>query len=118
MSLITRTLILTLSTAAWISCASGGVPAPESPSAAPAAAEPAPDTIAEGRREFLGACSGCHGEDALGGLGPALAGAQRDAETLYSIVRDGRGLMPPLDPGLISDEAIEQVAAFLNSLGG
>lgn len=118
-----RMALLIVTAMTWISCASSGVPAPETPTpaaepaAAPAAEAPAAST-AEGRSAFLDICSGCHGQEAEGGLGPPLAGTQRDAGTLSEVVRNGLGNMPPLDPGLISDEEIEQVAAFLNSLGG
>ena len=115
MNLRTRIALVTLITSACVACASTGVPAPETPAAASPAAQPAAST-AGGRAAFLNACSGCHGEDATGGLGPPLVPARRDAETLNEIVRNGLGLMPPLDPGLITDDQIVQVVAFLNSL--
>jgi cytochrome c oxidase subunit II len=51
-----------------------------------------------GKQEFDGVCATCHGMQGEGGYGPALAAnsilTQKSA--LASIVRNGRGLMPPV----------------------
>jgi mono/diheme cytochrome c family protein len=51
-----------------------------------------------GRQEFQGVCATCHGMQGEGGYGPALSAnsilTQKSA--LASIVRNGRGLMPPV----------------------
>lgn len=51
-----------------------------------------------GRTEFQGVCATCHGMQGEGGYGPALSAnsilTQKSA--LESIVRNGRGLMPPV----------------------
>jgi cytochrome c oxidase subunit 2 len=51
-----------------------------------------------GKQEFTGICATCHGMQGEGGYGPALSAnsilTQRSA--LASIVRNGRGLMPPV----------------------
>ena len=51
-----------------------------------------------GRTEFQGVCATCHGMQGDGGYGPALANnsllTQKSA--LEQIVRNGRGLMPPV----------------------
>jgi cytochrome c oxidase subunit II len=51
-----------------------------------------------GKSEFQGVCATCHGMQGQGGYGPALANnsilTQKNA--LESIVRNGRGLMPPV----------------------
>jgi cytochrome c oxidase subunit 2 len=51
-----------------------------------------------GRTEFQGVCATCHGMQGQGGYGPALANNSlvTQARGLESIVRDGRGLMPPV----------------------
>lgn len=85
----------------------------------PALSEPtvvAAASADEGRTAFLNVCAGCHGEDALGGMAPPLVPTQRSAEALIEIVRTGRGVMPPLDPSLIADDEVAEVAAFLRSL--
>ena len=51
-----------------------------------------------GRQEFQGVCATCHGMKGQGGYGPALANnsllTQKSA--LTALVRNGRGLMPPV----------------------
>jgi cytochrome c oxidase subunit 2 len=51
-----------------------------------------------GRAEFQGVCATCHGMQGQGGYGPALASnsllTQRSA--LAALIRNGRGLMPPV----------------------
>jgi mono/diheme cytochrome c family protein len=49
-------------------------------------------------------------------MAPPLVPTQRSAEALIEIVRTGRGVMPPLDPSLIADDEVAEVAAFLRSL--
>jgi mono/diheme cytochrome c family protein len=107
--------LLTLSLSALGCTARSTAAAPSTPAVASAPA-PAPGAAAAGQEAFLNACSACHGNDALGGLAPALVPMQLDAATLLLIVREGRGLMPPLDGKLITDEQVTAVAAFLRSL--
>jgi cytochrome c oxidase subunit II len=51
-----------------------------------------------GRQEFQGVCATCHGMQGQGGYGPALANnsliTQKSA--LTALVKNGRGLMPPV----------------------
>jgi cytochrome c oxidase subunit 2 len=51
-----------------------------------------------GRSEFDGVCATCHGDRGQGGYGPALASNPllTQATGLAAIVRNGRGLMPPV----------------------
>jgi cytochrome c oxidase subunit 2 len=51
-----------------------------------------------GRSEFDGVCATCHGMKGQGGYGPALASNPllTQASGLAAIVRNGRGLMPPV----------------------
>jgi cytochrome c oxidase subunit II len=51
-----------------------------------------------GKAEFQGACATCHGMQGQGGYGPALANNSllTQKSGLEAIVRNGRGLMPPV----------------------
>ena len=51
-----------------------------------------------GRTEFQGVCATCHGMQGQGGYGPALSSSSlvTQASGLESIVRNGRGRMPPV----------------------
>jgi cytochrome c oxidase subunit 2 len=51
-----------------------------------------------GRAEFQGACATCHGMQGQGGYGPNLSqnSLLTQATGLAAIVRNGRGLMPPV----------------------
>lgn len=60
-------------------------------------------------------CSACHGQNAEGGLGPALAGHTR--EQVLRQVRSPIGQMPPFPPERLSDEDLEKIAAYIVSLG-
>lgn len=75
--------------------------------------------IDSGEQRFKSACAACHGSDAQGGRGPALAG-NRDLqgmsdEQLFNIIRRGipGGGMPPFP---MPDEQTWQVAAFVRNL--
>ncbi|ASA26565.1 c-type cytochrome [Paenibacillus donghaensis] len=59
-------------------------------------------------------CISCHGDQLQGGMGPSLqqAGAEHDAEAIYSIVTKGRGQMPSFKEQLAPEE-IANVAMWL-----
>jgi cytochrome c oxidase subunit 2 len=59
-----------------------------------------------GRAEFTGVCATCHGMTGQGGYGPAIAGNSilTQAAGLDSIVRDGRGKMPPVGAGWTKEQ--------------
>ena len=70
---------------------------------------------AAGEQFFAANCTGCHlnnGQDA-GGVGPQLAGAGLDVETIKTTVQNGRGAMPP---GLVSGEDLDNVVAYVLSI--
>jgi cytochrome c551 len=70
---------------------------------------------AAGEQVFAANCTGCHlnnGQDA-GGVGPQLAGAGLDVETIKTTVQNGRGAMPA---GLVSGEDLDNVAAYVLSI--
>ncbi|MFQ5946480.1 MAG: c-type cytochrome [Anaerolineae bacterium] len=89
------------------------IPQPEpthTPQAAISAAQ-------EGQALFVRVgCAGCHGEKAGGGFGPALAG--RTAEQIRSQVRNPRGLMPAFSPATLSDDDLEKIIVYIQSLDG
>ena len=85
---------------------------PFSPTAPAADDTPAGDTP-RGATVFASSCSGCHGEGASGGAGPALAGSGLTAEEVVSVVASGRGAMPP---GIVTGQDAADVAAYVASL--
>lgn len=87
------------------------------------AADPQGSVI--GHRLYLDNCGACHGAEARGNqvLGaPDLADADwlygGDGATLLASIREGRnGVMPPLG-GVLGHEGVNEVAAYVLSLGG
>ena len=67
-----------------------------------------------GEEQWQGVCAKCHGPGGEGGIGPRIASSPTltDAEALETIVRNGRGDMPPVG----SHWADEQVEALLDYL--
>lgn len=61
-------------------------------------------------------CSSCHGSDASGGYGPALAGISDSNAVIDMILYGGDG-MPGFSSSL-SDQDIADILAYLGSLGG
>jgi mono/diheme cytochrome c family protein len=88
------------------------------PSTQPTQATPSaggPDLVAQGRQLFQSkGCSACHGPNAEGGIGPALAGFSEAQITQQ--VRNPKGAMPPFPPDRLSDQEIKALAAFVESL--
>lgn len=68
-----------------------------------------------GQAAFAQTCAGCHGTNAEGGVGPALAGNAITVDQAVGVIRQGRGVMPP---GLVSGQAEADVAAFLSTILG
>jgi hypothetical protein len=60
-------------------------------------------------------CAACHGEDAEGGVGPALAG-HTEAQ-VRAQVRTPVGAMPASDSSVISEEELNHLVGFIVSLG-
>ncbi len=84
---------------------------PFSPSA-PAA--DAPQGVAtRGASVFAANCAGCHGADATGGVGPALAGSGLEADEVAAVVAAGRGVMPA---AIVSGQDAADVAAYVATL--
>ena len=67
-----------------------------------------------GQEEWLGVCAKCHGPGGEGGIAPRIAGSPilSDGEALESIVRNGRGRMPPVGSHW-TEEQMEALTAYL-----
>lgn len=52
-------------------------------------------------------CGGCHGQNAMGGLGPPLAQTKLDFDQFQKLVRSGKGMMPAIAEKDISNENLE-----------
>jgi cytochrome c oxidase subunit II len=67
-----------------------------------------------GQEEWLGVCAKCHGLAGEGGIAPRIAGSPTlsDAEALESIVRNGRGRMPPVGSHW-TEEQVDALTAYL-----
>jgi mono/diheme cytochrome c family protein len=66
-----------------------------------------------GKTIFAATCAGCHGGDASGGVGPALAGSGLSASEVVAVVVAGRGVMPA---GLVEGQDAADVASYVGSL--
>ena len=66
-----------------------------------------------GKTVFAASCAGCHGADASGGVGPALAGSGLTAAEVAAVVAAGRGVMPA---GIVEGQDAADVAAYVASL--
>jgi mono/diheme cytochrome c family protein len=77
------------------------------------AAAPAAGNVARGATVFAENCAGCHGADASGDVGPALAGSGLTAEQVAAVVASGQGAMPA---GIATGRAASDVAAYVASL--
>src|SRR5205814_275246 len=80
----------------------------------------APPALPSGKRMFQRHCSLCHGIDGKGGRGPDLNRARLfhapDDNALKSVISDG---IPPEMPDgwFFSEEEVEDIAAYVRSLG-
>ncbi|MCE9557613.1 MAG: c-type cytochrome [Armatimonadetes bacterium] len=54
-------------------------------------------------------CIGCHGQSAMGGLGPPIAQTKLTREEFLTIVRQGKGMMPGSPVADLSDEKLDQI---------
>jgi mono/diheme cytochrome c family protein len=109
----------------WDDSLLGGGPTPTptpthtaSPTPTPSPTTTAGDGVAQGRALFSSVgCAICHGPDGGGtAAGPSLRGVSR--ERVFQQVRSPEGIMPPFSPQVVSDEELELIIQFLESLGG
>jgi cytochrome c oxidase subunit II len=72
-----------------------------------------------GEQEFNGVCAKCHGLDGKGGIGPDIATSAiiQNRESLDTIVRQGRNLMPPVGADW-SDRQMDTLFAYLQKRFG
>jgi cytochrome c oxidase cbb3-type subunit 3 len=86
------------------------------PSRAQSAASDGPGRAARGARLFAHNCQACHGEGAVGGTGPKLAGTTilKNEEVFSKTVAHGRGLMPAWGT-VLSHQEIADIHAWLAS---
>lgn len=54
-------------------------------------------------------CMGCHGQSAMGGLGPPIAKTKLDIATFMQIIRKGRGMMPATTTADLSDADAQKI---------
>jgi cytochrome c551 len=66
-----------------------------------------------GEAVFQRECAGCHGDEAEGGVGPALFETGLDATEVSTAVQQGRGVMPA---GLVSGQELADVVAYVVSI--
>jgi mono/diheme cytochrome c family protein len=112
------------------SSGAGGSAEPAAPppaETAPATTEEPPATTAAaagdaraGKAVFLANCAACHtlaAAGATGTVGPNLDDAKPPLDLVLNRVRVGGGAMPPFE-GTLSEEQIQDVAAFVSSSAG
>ncbi|MEJ2735127.1 MAG: c-type cytochrome [Anaerolineae bacterium] len=61
-------------------------------------------------------CSGCHGAEAGGGIGPRLAGTSLEFDEVLLQVRTGAAPMPAFSEEEVSDLEVQHIYAWLRSL--
>jgi len=70
-------------------------------------------SAARGEGVFKASCVGCHGDDAAGGVGPALVDNALTTDEVAGIVAAGRGAMPA---GIVDGQEAADVAAYVVAL--
>ena len=91
--------------------------------AAPVSAAPSRATAASaagqdhpGAQPYRQVCGFCHGTAGRGDIAPALVPFGFDADYLLAVVREGYGQMPPISRRELDDDAVRQVAGYLEAL--
>jgi cytochrome c oxidase subunit 2 len=72
-----------------------------------------------GEQEFNGVCAKCHGDQGQGGIGPNIATSAiiQDRDSLDTVVRNGRNLMPPVGQDW-SDRQMDALFSYLQKRFG
>ena len=78
----------------------------------------APVATMTGQEAYASACAACHGPTAAGGVGPRLAGLNKDVSEVLGIVREGRGQMPPMPESDVSDANLTRLVEYLRTMAG
>jgi molybdopterin-containing oxidoreductase family iron-sulfur binding subunit len=88
-----------------------------SPAAKSAAAKVPGSLSKEGVPEVWSesSCASCHGPDAMGGLGPPLAGATLTFEQFENTVRNGKGMMPAVPQRDVPDQDLKKIYNYTHS---
>ena len=68
--------------------------------------------VAAGEQLFTDICGACH----EGGEGPDLRAEVHAAAMVRMVVREGDGTMPPLDASRLSDDDLEAILAYMQSV--
>lgn len=58
---------------------------------------------------YIKHCAACHGKEAEGGFGPALAGAISPKASFEKIVREGKGMMPAISKKDLNDKELNDI---------
>ena len=75
--------------------------------------------VDKGKQAFAAnSCNSCHGDDALGGMGPQLAATTRSFPEFLSVVRKPKGVMPVFGATALPDAQVADIYAFVKSLEG
>jgi len=69
------------------------------------------------KKEIYGtsSCMGCHGMNAMGGLGPPLAQSKLTEAEFQKIVREGKGMMPATPTSQLSDADLRELYVELKN---
>ena len=70
-----------------------------------------------GQELYRASCIVCHGEEAMGRIGPRLAGNPilANEPAFRKILHEGRHVMPPLE-GIVSDQQLAEIRTWLKTL--
>ena len=75
------------------------------------------DVVERGRADFVEVgCFQCHGYQGQGGAGPRLAPDPIALENFMRIVRRPPSVMPAYSPAVVSEEQLERIHAYLESI--
>ena len=69
-----------------------------------------------GAQPYRQVCQLCHGDGGRGDIAPALVPFGFDADYVLAVVREGYGQMPPISRRELDDDAVRQVAGYLEVL--
>ena len=69
-----------------------------------------------GAQPYRQVCQLCHGSAGRGDIAPALVPFGFDEEYVLAVVREGYGQMPPISRRELDDDAVRQVAGYLEAL--
>jgi mono/diheme cytochrome c family protein len=62
-------------------------------------------------------CSGCHGPNGEGGVGPALNQVELPADEISQVIRIGQGAMMGYKPDVMSDAELDAMVQYVQALG-